>query len=133
MARRAFCGMSCAQGNELTRLRGCGLKQLALLRTLNLTHNLISDPWELTPLAALPALTCLAISPQRVPGDPLTCAGPPSRPGETYRRLVVLLTLHSEGSQHQAGLNFLDRSPSPSQLQPHHLHLRLRVAAAGHL
>ena len=36
MARRVLCGMSCAQGNELTRLRGCGLKQLAHLRTLNL-------------------------------------------------------------------------------------------------
>ena len=97
------------QGNQLTALRGRGLEQLARLRWLSVSHNLLSDPWELTPLLALPAITWLAIAPQRVPRDPLVSAGGAGGAGGWYRRLVVLMTVHSKGSQQQAGLNFLDR------------------------
>lgn len=96
------------QGNQLTALRGRGLEQLAHLRWLSVSHNLLADPWELTPLLALPAITWLAISPQRLPHDPLTC-GSGGEASALYRRLVLLMTLHSRGSQRQAGLNFLDR------------------------
>ena len=79
------------------------------LRWLSLSHNHLSDPWELTPLLALRAISWLVLAPQRLPVDALTSAGPQGRPGALYRRLVVLLTLDSEGSQEQAGLNCLDR------------------------
>lgn len=81
------------------------------LRWLSLSHNHISDPWELTPLLAMSAICWLALAPQRLPVDALTSAGPRGRPGALYRRLVVLLTLDSEGSQEQAGLNCLDCRP----------------------
>jgi len=75
---------------------------------------LLSDPWELTPVLALPAITWLAIAPQRLQNDPLTRAGPG---GALYRRLLVLLTLHSVGSQQQPGLNFLDRAAESKALE----------------
>jgi hypothetical protein len=96
-------------GNQLTKLRGRGLKQLQHLRSLSLSHNLLTDAWELLPILALPAITFLAIAPQRLPKDHLTRAGPPGSPGALYRRLAILLTLHSIGSEERAGLNFLDR------------------------
>ena len=84
------------------------MEQLAQLRWLSVSHNMLSDPWELTPLIALPALTWLSVSPQRWPYDAPSSAGA-SHVSALYRRLVVLMTVHSRGSQRQAGLNFLDR------------------------
>lgn len=95
-------------GNQLSKLRGRGLAQLEQLRRLSVSHNLLTDPWELTPILALPAITFLSIVPQRVSVDQLTRAGPPGSPGALYRRLAILLTLHSVGSEERAGLNYLD-------------------------
>ena len=76
------------------------------LRNLSVSHNLIADPWALLPLLSLPAITWLSISPQRVPNDPLTSApGSTGIAGALYRHLVVLLTIHSEGSQQQVPPN----------------------------
>ena len=92
--------------NQLSVLRGHGLEQLFHLRRLGLSHNLLEDPWELTPLLALASITWLAITPQRLPHDPLARSGDGMA---RFRRLVVLLTLDSVGSQQKAGLNYLDR------------------------
>jgi len=47
------CVCVCVQGNQLKVLRGRGLKQLVHLRSLSLSHNLLTDPCEVLSLIAL--------------------------------------------------------------------------------